>query len=191
MTAPLILASSSPRRRELLASLGLAYSVMVPNVDETRRPDESPLVYVQRMSREKARAVASRLGDEGTVLAADTIGIDGEGEILGKPTTPEEARAMLERLRGRVHLVVTAVTVLAGDRELTDCAITQVTMRDYNATEVEAYIASGDPFDKAGGYAIQHPIFSPVAHIVGSYSNVVGLPLEVVRALLGQLGWAL
>lgn len=199
MTPPpaLILASSSPRRRELLATLGIPHSAHAPDVDETRRPQESPLAYVQRMSREKAHAIAQRLGhgqpilaaDTVVILAADTIGIADDGEILGKPSSIQEARAMLQRLRGRAHQVVTAVTVLAGQREYHDCAITTVFMRHYDDDEIEAYIASGDPFDKAGGYAIQHPTFRPVARIEGSYTNVVGLPLEVVHALLAPLGW--
>lgn len=201
----LILASSSPRRRELLAGLGVTFAVMQPEVDETRREAEPPLDYVRRLSREKAANVAARLAPPAAVLAADTVvilgadtlGIDEQGDILGKPATPDEARQMLRRLRGRVHLVCTALTLMtlsangAPPAALTEVTRTRVTMRDYTDVEIEAYIATGDPFDKAGSYAIQHPAFSPVAHIEGSYTNVVGLPVETLRDMLARTGWPL
>lgn len=195
----LILASSSPRRRELLASLGLAYEVHKPDVDETQHPGEAPLDYVQRLSRLKAEAVAARMAGEVAVLAADTIvilaadtiGIDEAGEILGKPATPEEARQMLRRLRHRAHRVCTAFTLLRSGstpQEITEIVCSRVTMRNYSDAEIDAYIATGDPFDKAGSYAIQHPTFAPVAQVQGSYSNVVGLPIDEVRAALARFG---
>ena len=191
----LILASSSPRRRELLASLGLHYEVHKPDVDETQQPGEAPLEYVQRLSRLKAEAVAARMAGEVAVLAADTIvilaadtiGIDEAGEILGKPATPDEARQLLRRLRHRDHRVCTAFTLLrsgSAPQEITEIVCSRVTMRNYSDTEIDAYIATGDPFDKAGSYAIQHPTFAPVAQVQGSYSNVVGLPIDEVRAAL-------
>ncbi|MCA9881491.1 MAG: septum formation protein Maf, partial [Anaerolineae bacterium] len=189
---PLILASSSPRRRELLASLGVEYSIIKPEIDETQHDGEPPLAYVRRLSKEKAHAVAEQLQSQATILAADTvvilaadtIGIDGEGEILGKPADADEARAMLKRLRGRDHLVVTAFTLLKTGTESsnhTQDVQTRVTMRDYSDAEIEDYIATGDPFDKAGSYAIQHPEFRPVADLSGSRTNVIGLPLDEVR----------
>lgn len=195
----LILASSSPRRRELLASLGLAYEVQKPDVDETQHAGEAPLDYVQRLSRLKAEAVAARMAGEVAVLAADTIvilaadtiGIDAAGEILGKPATSDEARQMLRRLRSRDHRVCTAFTLLrsgSAPQEITEIVCSLVTMRDYSDVEIDAYIATGDPFDKAGSYAIQHPAFAPVAQVQGSYSNVVGLPIDEVRAALARFG---
>ncbi|MCB9458443.1 MAG: septum formation protein Maf [Anaerolineaceae bacterium] len=197
---PLILASSSPRRRELLASLGIEYSIIKPEIDETQHDGEPPLAYVRRLSKEKAHAVAEQLQSQATILAADTvvilaadtIGIDGEGEILGKPADADEARAMLKRLRGRDHLVVTAFTLLKAGTESsnhTQDVQTRVTMRDYTDREIEDYIATGDPFDKAGSYAIQHPEFRPVADLSGSRTNVIGLPLDEVREALIEMGY--
>lgn len=199
---PFILASGSPRRRELLASLGIVFTIIKPDIDETQRPGEPPLDYARRLSREKAAAVADRLSAPAAVLAADTVvilgadtlGVDDQGVILGKPADADEARAMLRRLRGRTHQVVTALTLArlapfappALDTRLTT---SRVLMRDYSDTEIEAYIATGDPFDKAGGYAIQHAGFNPVARVEGSYTNVVGLPLETLRAMLDAIGW--
>lgn len=193
---PLILASSSPRRRELLESLGLSFTIIKPAVDEDQRPDEPALEYVHRLSVEKAFDVSRRLASAGLVLAADTIVLHNH-HVLGKPADAAEARRMLRTLRGRMHQVCTAITLLAapGDspqepaRPLTRLTTTDVYMRPYSDDEIEAYIASGDPFDKAGGYAIQHPAFAPVARIEGSYTNVVGLPLETLRAALNELGW--
>lgn len=197
----LILASSSPRRRDLLASLGLTFDIIKPEIDETQHPGEDPYTFVQRLSREKAAAVAAKIEAPATilaadtiVLAADTIGVDAAGDILGKPVDADDARAMLRRLRGREHIVCTAFTLHhrpADDSDdsqiITEAVKTRVTMRRYTDAEIDAYIASGDPFDKAGSYAIQNEAFAPVAHIDGDYNNVVGLPLDAVRAALASL----
>jgi len=195
-----VLASGSPRRRELLASLGITFSVIKPDIDETQQDDEPPLDYVQRLSIEKAHAVAARLdsalvlaADTVVILAADTMGIL-DGEILGKPADDADARHMLQRLRGRAHIVCTALTLLqqtngVGTHQHTRLTQTRVTMRDYGDDQMNAYIATGDPFDKAGSYAIQHEGFHPVEHIDGSYSNVVGLPLESLREMLDRIGY--
>lgn len=193
MMPPLILASGSPRRRELLGSLGIPFTVVQSDIDETPRPDETPLEYVRRLSCEKARAVAERLPPPVKVLAADTVVIL-DGEILGKPADADEARDMLRRLRGRAHTVCTALTLLqtradAPPLEWTELTQTRVLMRAYTDDEIEAYIATGDPFDKAGGYAIQHAGFAPVAGIEGSRTNVIGLPLETLQTMLTRLGW--
>jgi septum formation protein len=183
---PFILASGSPRRRELLAGLGIAFSVFKPDIDESERPGEDPVAYVRRLSREKADAVAARLTEPSAILAADTTVIF-DGRILGKPSTPDEARAMLAALRDTAHTVCTALTLRRTDQPVrvqTEHTLTTVVMRPYSDAEIEAYIASGDPFDKAGGYAIQHAGFAPVARIEGSHSNVVGLPLETLTAML-------
>ena len=195
---PLILASSSPRRRELIASLGLTYEILKPDIDESQQPNELPLAYVQRLSHEKAQAVAHKIQNEALVLAADTvvilaadtIGIDEGGAILGKPADETESRRMLEALRNRDHWVCTAFTLLqpSTERIYTEVVRTRVTMRDYSDAEISAYIATGDPFDKAGGYAIQHEEFHPVAFIEGSRTNVIGLPIEEVRMALENFG---
>jgi len=194
LSAPrLVLASASPRRRELLASLGVAFDIVPANIDETPRPGEPPLAYAQRLSAEKAAAVARSAAPPALIVAADTVVIC-DGAILGKPADPNEARAMLRTLRGRAHTVCTALTLarLASGAPLSGVSrvtCTEVHMRAYSDAEIEAYIATGDPFDKAGGYAIQHAGFEPVARISGSYTNVVGLPLETLRALLDETGW--
>jgi septum formation protein len=188
---PFILASSSPRRRELLASLGISFTVSKPSIDETQHPGEPPYDYVQRLSVEKAAAVASQVLAPALILAADTIVID-DGYILGKPENADEARMMLTRLRARVHRVCTAITLHLLDEQpqsITRLTSTEVTMRDYTDAEIDAYITTGDPFDKAGSYAIQHPEFAPVALIEGSETNVIGLPLETLRMMLAEIGW--
>jgi septum formation protein len=190
---PFILASASPRRRALLAALGIAFEVMKPDIDETVLPGEAPDDYVRRLSQDKAAAVARAHPPPACILAADTS-VVLDGEILGKPATPDEAWAMLARLRGRMHTVTSAITLLhhahaddaprMAERARTQVVHTQVHLRAYSDAEIEAYIATGDPFDKAGGYAIQHRGFAPVARIEGSESNVIGLPLEALIELL-------
>lgn len=197
-----ILASSSPRRRELIASLGISPQIIKPDIDETQHPGEMPLEYVLRLSREKAHAAAQQVeppaailaADTVVILAADTIGIADDGEILGKPIDAADAEAMLKRLRGRAHQVCTAVTLLRLDeppQEWSQLTCTTVWMRDYSDDEIRAYIATRDPFDKAGSYAIQHKGFRPVEQIDGSYTNVVGLPLEAVEEGLRAIGWGM
>jgi MAF protein len=205
MTPRLILASSSPRRQALIASLGLAFEVVSPDVDETRRPAETPLDYVRRLAEDKARSVATQLSstsaaavlaaDTMVVLGADTVGLELNGDILIKPTNPDEARHTLQRLRGREHIVCTAFSLLQTDvagqnaRHITDAVITRVLMRAYGDDEIESYIANGSPYDKAGGYAIQDAGFVPVQRIDGCYHNVVGLPLCAVKRALNRIGW--
>lgn len=187
----IILASSSPRRQELLSQLGLDFEVIKPEIDESRLPEEDLDQYAERLSREKAAAVMSSLdGSPSIVIAADTIVIDHQGALLGKPADAADARYMLRHLRARAHHVVTAFTLRRNTAPLqviTRHARTTVTMREYTDAEIDAYIASGDPFDKAGGYAIQNESFHPVARIEGSYSNVVGLPLDELQQALNEL----
>lgn len=191
-----ILASSSPRRREILGGMINKFEIIKPQIDETQHPDENPLDYVKRLSVEKAQAVADQLdtdaailaADTVVILAADTIGIETDGEILGKPVDADDARAILKRLRNRPHQVCTAFTLQNSIQHHTEVVTTLVYMRDYTDDEIEAYIATGDPFDKAGSYAIQHEEFHPVQRIEGSYTNVVGLPADEVRAALLQIG---
>ena len=172
----LLLASASPRRRELLALLGLPFEVTVANVAEAPRTDESPAELVVRLAQAKAQAVVTH--SDTIVIACDTV-VALDGEILGKPRDATEATSMLHRLRGRSHTVYSGVTLLepATGCALTDVAGTQVTMRAYIDAEIAAYVASGDPLDKAGAYAVQHPGFHPVAALQGCYASVVGLPL--------------
>jgi septum formation protein len=206
----LILASSSPRRRELLTSLDIPFTIIKPDIDETQRPDEPPLDYVRRLSREKAATVQSteyRVQSENTgadeqiilaadtvvILGADTLGVDEHGDILGKPADADEAREMLRRLRGRVHQVCTAISLHPVGTQhiepITCVMTTDVTMRDYSDAEIDRYIETGDPYDKAGSYAIQHPEFQPVARIEGCYTNVVGLPVCTLKNMLAEIGW--
>ena len=170
----LLLASASPRRRELLALLGLPFEVTVANVAEVPRADEPPAALVMRLSQAKAHAACTGA----ITVACDTV-VALDGELLGKPRDAAEATRMLQRLRRRAHAVYSAVTLLetATGRALTDVTETQVVMRAYTDAEIAAYVASGDPLDKAGAYAIQHPEFHPVAELKGCYTNVMGLPL--------------
>ncbi len=195
----LYLASNSPRRKELLSLVGLGYTLLPAPVDETPYPGEDGADYVIRVARSKAEAAASRLDREGIVIAADTAVVapalvdhatDVPGQILGKPAGPEEAVAMLRSLRGRTHQVHTAVVILpaAGGTIAADLCTTDVPMREYTDSEIEAYVASGDPLDKAGAYAIQHAGFHPVDRLQGCYANVMGLPLCHLARSLYQLG---
>ena len=183
----LILASNSPRRKQLLALGGWSFTLAPAEVDERPLPDEAAADYVLRLAQEKARA-AAQSGADGLVLAADTTVVD-EGAILGKPADAAEARSMLRQLRGRTHQVYTALAVLRSTdgRLLTDRCVTDVPMRRYSDAEMEAYVGSGDPLDKAGAYAIQHAGFHPVEKLAGCYANVVGLPLCHLARTLRKL----
>ncbi len=179
MNKPLILlASNSPRRRELLALTGWQFRVSPSNVDETLLPGEQPRDYVTRLAQTKARAALPRALPGEVVLAADTIVVDGE-TVLGKPADARDAARILARLRGRVHQVYTCLAALrpTDGALLTDLCVTDVPMRAYTEEEMGAYIAGGDPFDKAGAYAIQHADFHPVEALHGCYASVMGLPL--------------
>ena len=179
---PLVLASASPRRRELFALLGLPFRVAVAQVAEVVERGEPPVEVVVRLARAKAEVVAAAHPDA-LVAGCDTV-VALRGEVLGKPADGEAARAMLLRLRGRDHAVYTGVAVVGGGRRAVQVARTTVRMREYTDEEIDAYVASGDPLDKAGAYAIQHPGFHPVATWEGCYANVVGLPLcHLVRLL--------
>ncbi len=186
MPQPLILASQSPRRRALLTALGLTFTVDAADVDETPRPDETPADLVCRLGRMKALAVAAR-HPRAVVLAADTV-VLLDGALLGKPVDPDEAWAMLRALRGRTHQVYTAVTVTNDGAARSQLSISDVTMRPYSDAEIAGYVASGDPLDKAGAYAIQHPLFAPVAGWSGCYTGIMGLPLGVTADLLREAG---
>ena len=180
----LVLASASPRRRELLAALGLDFRVRPTDVDEaSEEPD--PRRRASQLALRKARA-AVQSHPQATVLAADTIVVLG-GRMLGKPDGADEATTMLESLRGHRHEVVSAVAVAASGREAVEAAATAVTMRDYGDEEIGRFIARGEPFDKAGGYAVQDPEFAPAASVDGCLCAVIGLPLWTVRGLLASV----
>ncbi len=236
-----ILASGSPRRRELLQILGLPFTVLLPTsdtdnktdvsgagIDETSLPGESPPDLVQRLSRAKAQAVIARLpstippeaisvtNSAGThtaiIIAADTIVVSA-GKILGKPATPSQARQMLKQLRQqKPHHVYSGLTVGVWTRQVNSGEVTRsndlqpqtpapplitrlhqskVWMRPYTDAEIEAYVASGDPLDKAGAYAIQNKTFAPVEHLEGCFASVIGLPLGELTATLGEIGLSL
>lgn len=191
--SPLYLASSSPRRRQLLTDAGIAFTLFVVPVDEERLSEEyrGPMERLgEFLARHKAQAAQMALradGREGLVLAADTT-VLLDGTSLAKPRDAAEAEWMLRQLRGRTHTVATGVA-LAGpkpDAVLSATSATQVLMRDYGDAEIAAFVDTGDPFDKAGGYSVQHPDFQPVASIAGCHLGVVGLPLCIVARLLGR-----
>ena len=184
----LILASTSPRRKALFALFGFPFKVHPADIDEGRRPGESPPDYVLRLASEKAQKVAGEV--TGLVLAADTIVADGD-QLLGKPEDEADARRMLRQLRGRVHQVYTGIALIdteTGD-SYDDICRTDVPMRDYSDAEIEAYIATGDPMDKAGAYAIQHLGFHPVEGLEGCFASVMGLPICHLIPGLRQFGF--
>ena len=172
----LILASNSPRRKNLFSLFGWPFEVIPADIAETRLPEESPVDYVRRLAWEKAHEVAKRY--QGLVIAADTIVVD-EDEFLGKPADEKNAARMLRQLRGRTHQVYTGIAILdtQTDQYFEDVCCTDVPMRNYSEQEFQAYIATGDPMDKAGAYAIQHAGFHPVEDLNGCYASVMGLPL--------------
>jgi MAF protein len=181
----LVLASNSPRRRQLLALAGWTFSVSAADVDESVSENESPADYVLRLAETKARAVAGKADAQQIVLAADTTVVDGR-DILGKPKDAKEAATMLTRLRGHAHQVYTGIALLrlSDGLLLKDLCVTDVPMRDYSDEEIQAYIQTGDPLDKAGAYGIQHPQFRPVAEMNGCYASVMGLPVcHVIRLM--------
>lgn len=180
----IVLASASPRRSELLGALGLGFRVMPAEADESPRPGESPARLARRLAEAKAAAV-TRLPVNDLVIAADTL-VVLDGEVLGKPCDAQEASDMLWRLRAREHAVMTALALAepTSGQVLVQLARTGVLMRPYSREEIAAYVATDDPLDKAGAYAIQHPAFAPVARITHCYANVVGLPLcHLVRGI--------
>jgi septum formation protein len=180
-----VLGSASPRRRDLLAQLGLDIDIRPADIDETERPGEDPVAYVRRLAIGKAAAV-SAAPDE-LVIAADTT-VDLDGRILAKPDDDDEVRSMLRSLSARTHRVHTGVTLRLGDAEATDVATTFVTFTPITAGALEWYLATGEPFGKAGAYAIQGAGGVFVSSVQGSVSNVVGLPLTTVVALARRLG---
>lgn len=185
----IILASSSPRRHQLFDATGLPFVVARPDIDETPRPGESGADYVLRLSYEKAHIIAQSAPPNTLILSADTSVIDGD-QILGKPESAADAVAMLRQLRDRVHLVHTGVTLVdtSSGQSVTRLTTTRVVMRPYTDQEIAAYVESGDPMGKAGSYAVQNEAFRPVAELDRCYTNVMGLPMCTVYAMLAELG---
>jgi septum formation protein len=187
----LILASQSPRRAELLRNAGIAFKVLPADVDESVRPGEEPTEYVKRLAREKALAVLATAPAGAVVLGADTT-VVLDGESLGKPVDSAEARRMLARLSGRRHQVTTGVCVARRNADglavcTVEAEVTEVEFAAMSAEEIAGYVASGEPMDKAGAYAIQGGASRWVWRIEGCYFNVVGLPVARVRAMLDSV----
>ena len=180
----LILASQSPRRKELLGLFHIPFAVRVADIDETMDPSLPPYDEVARVSRLKAEAIA-RDGDD-VVVAADTI-VVCQGRVLGKPRSPEDAKAMLRLLSGRDHQVMTGMTVLRGETALTCTEVTDIHFRELSDREVEAYVATGEPMDKAGAYGIQGGAALFAEKMVGDYYNVMGLPVCRLWQLLSSV----
>jgi len=185
----LLLASNSPRRKQLLELGGWEFATAPADVDESVLPGETSRSYVLRLAEAKARASAQQAEAGQVVVGSDTAVIIDD-DILGKPADSAEAESMLRRLRGRTHQVYTGIAVfsVAKGRLATDLCITDVPMRDYSDEEIRAYVATGDPLDKAGAYAIQHPGFQPVASMSGCFSSVMGLPHCHLARLLKEFG---
>jgi septum formation protein len=189
VTPVVILASASSRRRELLAQMGVAFEVVVADVHEAPESGEEPLAYVQRVALAKADAVSARLGPARTrpVLGADTE-VVVDGAILGKPASRESGLAMLASLSGRSHEVLSAVALMDGARRIVRASRSVVTFRATTATEREHYWATGEPADKAGGYAVQGRGAVFIERLEGSYSGVMGLPIFETAELLREFG---
>ena len=181
----LLLASNSPRRKQLLALGNWKFNILVSDVDESQLAGETPKEYVLRLAKAKALIAAEKAHSENIIIGSDTAVVD-DNSILGKPKDEEDAERMLKQLRGHTHQVFTGVAIYCvRDRKmLTELCVTDVPMRNYSGGEIQAYVKTGDPLDKAGAYAIQHPDFQPVESMSGCYASVMGLPLcHVLRAL--------
>ena len=191
MTPAVILASNSPRRRELLEELGISFSVDPSDVDEGVLPGEAPEAYAARVALDKAQVAAGRARD-GIVIAADTIVVIGD-RILGKPTDARDAGQMLAALSGHEHRVITGLVVMdaASGRTSVRTSITKVWFRDLSDREITDYVATGEPLDKAGAYGIQGKGALLVERIEGCFSNVVGLPLSLLLEILQEFGISL
>lgn len=187
MSTVLRLASTSPRRRELLEQVGIGYALIRAEVDETPLPGEAPAAYVERLARAKAEAGLAAAGGQGLVLGADTT-VVADGLILGKPRDRAEGLALLERLSGREHAVLSAVALATAGRTEARVQVSRVHFRATTAAEREAYWATGEPADKAGGYAVQGRAAVFIERLDGSYSGVMGLPLYETCELLRAFG---
>jgi len=185
----LYLASKSPRRRELLGRLGLEFGVLEIDIPEQRQPGEPPRDYVCRVAREKAGAgLLKALGNPSALVLGSDTEVVLDDEVFGKPADAADAAAMLRRLSGRTHEVISAVSLVSPGRELHAVSVSQVTFDELDDARIDAYIASGEPFGKAGAYAIQGGAEMFVSRLDGSYSGVMGLPLRETARLLAGFG---
>jgi septum formation protein len=186
----LILASASARRARILRDAGFAFEAVPCEVDETPPQGEAPQEFARRLAQEKAHLTAARVTGPAIVVGADTVVVAG-GRVLGKPRSAEEASAMLRILSGRTHTVYTGLAIirLPDGASRVDIAATQVTFNPMSAEEISAYVASGEPFDKAGAYGIQERGGRFISRVEGCYFNVVGLPLARLYSHLTSLGW--
>ncbi len=191
MSTPLYLASASPRRRELLNQLGILTELLRTDIDETPLPGEAPLAYTERLAYAKAQAGWQQVQQFGLparpLLAADTT-VVLDGEIVGKPESPDHARHILQQLSGREHQVLTSVAVRLGERCRVLSTTSTVRFRPLLASEIDHYVISGEPMDKAGAYGIQGVAAMFVCDIQGSYTGIVGLPLAETVVLLREFG---
>ena len=185
MRKPIILASQSPRRRELLAQIGVAFTVVTAGIDETPLPDEDHRSYTLRLADAKARAVLVQHPDSIVIGADTTVAVDGE--LLGKPVDAQDAACMLRLLSGRAHQVTTGIAVLTRDATHIAAETTTVSFTAMTDDEIAAYVATGEPMDKAGAYGIQGRAAQWIPRIEGDYNNVVGLPLARLAALLKRV----
>ncbi len=183
----IILASQSPRRKELMGQIGLKFKVVVSHVDEHVEGNPSPAEMVEELSLRKARAVARQVDDDDLVIAADTV-VALEGTVLGKPEDERDAFSMLSALSGNRHYVYTGVTVIRGGQAVTQHEVTTVTFRELEPDEISSYIATGEPMDKAGAYGIQGLGALLVSGIDGDYFNVMGLPVYRLGRILAGFG---
>ena len=184
----LILASQSPRRRELLGQMGLkGFKITSPDVDETVDENLHPSMVVEELSLRKAKAVAAHADQDDLIIAADTV-VALEGTVLGKPSDEGDAFTMLSALSGNRHYVYTGVTVIQGDKTVTQHEVTTVTFRDVEPEEIDNYIATGEPMDKAGAYGIQGLGSLFISGIDGDYFNVMGLPIYRLGRILAEFG---
>ncbi|NBW65030.1 septum formation inhibitor Maf [bacterium] len=186
MQIPVILASASPRRRELLALVGIVHEVRPADIDESLWPGETPVGHSERLARGKAHAIAAAAGDA-VVIAADTI-VVVDGDILGKPKDVAHATEMLRRLSGRQHTVYTAIAVARGERTESAVEAVEVVFRALSDSEIAEYIATGEPMDKAGAYGIQGFGATIVERVDGDYFSVMGLGMRRLVALLERVG---
>ena len=186
MNLPVILASQSPRRRELLALVGISHAVQPADIDESMFAGEDPRAHCERLAREKVAVIAEREPDA-LVIGSDTIVII-DGEVLGKPSDETEARATLSRLSGRSHVVMTAIAIRYRGQERSAVEEVGVTFHGLSPEEIAAYVATGEPMDKAGAYGIQGYGATIVARVDGDYFAVMGLPLQRLVRLLAELG---
>jgi septum formation protein len=183
----LYLASQSPRRRQLLEQIGIAFTPVDVDVPEQRGPGESPLAYVSRVARDKARAGMAGLGNGAVVLSADTE-VVLDDEVFGKPADAADATAMLRRLSGRTHETISVVWALRGDDASSETSVSRVRFARLSDDDIAAYVASGEPFGRAGAYAIQGRGATLIEHLEGSFSGVMGLPVFETARLLRRFG---